>query len=231
MSSRTWQLPESAHAYLLSLIDEPPCGAELRAFTASMPAAGMQISPEQGAFMRLLIEMLGATRAIEIGTFTGYSALCVASALPAHGRLICCEANPDFARIARQWWEKAGLSDRIDLRLGPALQTLDDLLAEDRQRPAARSTPPNAGGFDFVFIDADKPNYGAYVERALRLLRPGGLLAVDNALWSGRVADPAADDPDTRAIRTVNKAIAHDPRVTTSLVPIGDGLLLACRRP
>jgi caffeoyl-CoA O-methyltransferase len=184
-----------------------------------MPRAGMQISPEQGQFMRLLIELLGARRAIEVGTFTGYSAICVALALPADGRLVCCEVSEEYAAIAQRYFRDAGVAPKIDLRLAPAAGTLEGLIASGA-----------SGTFDFAFIDADKENYDVYYERCLTLLRSGGLLGIDNALWSGRVADESVQDADTVAIRRLNLKACADQRVTASLVPIGDGLLLVRRR-
>jgi predicted O-methyltransferase YrrM len=198
---------------------EPPLLGELRAETAKLPGAGMQISPEQGQFMALLVELIGARRTLEVGTFTGYSSLVVALALPADGRLIACDVSEEYTAVARRYWAKAGVADKIELRLAPATETLDRLLASGQ-----------AGSFDFAFIDADKGNYTAYYERCLTLLRQGGLLAVDNVLWSGDVADPKVKDEDTQAIRAINDRIAADQRVSMSLLPIGDGLTLARKR-
>src|SRR5438132_4298049 len=179
----------------------------------------MRISAERGQFMRLLVELIGVRRAVEVGTFTGYSALCVAEAMGPQGRLVACDISPDYTAVARRYWARAGLTERIDLRLGPAVATLDQLLAGGA-----------AGTIDFVFIDANKTDYDAYFERALKLLRPAGLIAVDNVLWGGAVADPAVDDEDTSAIRALNRKLATDQRVSLSLVPIGDGLTLARKR-
>jgi predicted O-methyltransferase YrrM len=220
MSTRTLALTDEIRAYLIQhTLRESPLSARLRAETAKMENAEMQIAPEQGQFMQLLVELVNARRALEIGTFTGYSALCVASALPSDGRLICCDISKEWTDIARRYWAEAGVADKIDLRLGPALATLDDLLAQGA-----------ASSFDFAFIDADKENYDNYYERVLRLLRPGGLVTLDNALKNGRVVQPAPDDADARAMDDLNRKIQHDERVTASLVPIGDGLLLARRR-
>jgi caffeoyl-CoA O-methyltransferase len=220
MSTRTITLTDEIRTYLLQhTLREPPVFAALRAETAKMENANMQIAPEQGQFMQLLVELLGTRRALEIGTFTGYSALCVASGLPADGKLVCCDLSKEWTDIARRYWAEAGVADKIDLHLGPALPTLDDLLA----RGAASS-------FDFAFIDADKDNYDNYYECVLRLLRPGGLVALDNALNDGRVVHPAPDDASSRAIDALNRKIQRDERVTLSLVPIGDGLLLARKR-
>lgn len=220
MSVRTFGMSAQLHQYLLSTgLRETDLQRRLRTETAEIPNQNMQISPEQGQFMALLIELLGARRCLEIGTFTGYSALCVAAALPPGGTLVCCDISREWTDIARRYWQAAGLADRIDLQLGPALDTLDTL------RKAGE-----AGRFDFAFIDADKQNYPAYYERCLELLRPGGVVALDNALWSGRVADQHDNDPDTVALRDLNRTIHADQRVTMSLVPIGDGLLLARKR-
>jgi len=179
----------------------------------------MQIAPEQGQLMALLVRLAGARRCLEVGVFTGYSTLCVAAALPPDGRIMACDVNEAWTAIARRYWREAGVAERIELHLAPALETLDRLLAE-RQ----------AGTFDFAFIDADKPNYWNYFERALELLRPGGLVAIDNTLWYGRVADPANHDDETEAIRGFNHRLHADTRVDLSLVPIGDGMTLARKR-
>jgi predicted O-methyltransferase YrrM len=169
--------------------------------------------------MALLVELIGARHCIEVGTFTGYSALAVAQALPADGRIVACDVDENTTAVARRYWQEAGVAGRIDLRLAPALQTLDALIAEG-----------GAKTYDFVFIDADKANYDGYYERALTLLRPGGLIAVDNVLWGGAVIDPTQDDADTRAIRALNAKIAADQRVSCSFLPVGDGLMLARKR-
>ena len=179
----------------------------------------MQISPEQGALMQVLARMLRAKHYLEIGTFTGYSALCVALAMPASGRLVCCDLSEEWISIAQKFWRKGRVSSKIRLRLGPALGSLNSLLREG-----------NAGRFDLAFIDADKKNYMNYFERCLRLVRRGGVIAIDNTLWSGRVVDPRHRDADTRAIRTFNRKLHSDRRVDVALVPIGDGLTLACKR-
>ena len=188
----------------------------LRNETAKMAGAGMQISPEQGELMALLVRLMAARRCLEVGVFTGYSALVVAEALPADGRLIACDVNADTTAIAKRYWHEAGVAHKIDLRIAPALDTLNGLIDKGQ-----------AGHFDFAFIDADKPNYDAYYERALTLLRPGGLVAIDNVLWSGAVADPAKDDANTNAIRALNRKIHADARVTCAMLPVGDGLTLA----
>ncbi len=220
MASRTLELDDRLYDYLLAnSLREPPLLARLREETAAMPMANMQISPEQGQFMALLVELIGARRTLEVGTFTGYSALCVALALPAGGKLIACDISEEFTAVARRYWAEAGVADKIDLRLGPAAETLDGLLSDGL-----------AGTLDFMFIDADKQGYDAYYERGLSLLRPGGLITVDNVLWGGSVADPGRQDADTRAIRALNLKALGDGRVSISLVPIGDGLLLARKR-
>ena len=220
MSSRTIQMTDRLYDYLLKVsLREPPLLAELRAETAKLPMAGMQISPEQGQFMALLAELIGARRAIEVGTFTGYSALCVAQALPPDGKLIACDISEEFTSVARRYWAKAGIADRIELRLAPALDTLKSLLAGG-----------GAGSFDFAFIDADKTQYVAYYEAILKLLRPGGLMTIDNVLWSGAVADGRKRDADTVALRTLNEKLRTDKRISLSLLPIGDGLTLARKR-
>jgi predicted O-methyltransferase YrrM len=217
MASRTINLNERVYDYLVaqSVRDQPVLKA-LRAETAKLPMSMMQISPEQGQFMALLVQLIGARRTIEVGTFTGYSALVVAQALPANGKVIACDVSETFTAVARRYWARAGMARKIDLRLAPAKQTLDKLLAAGE-----------AGRFDFAFIDADKGNYGAYYERCLKLVRSGGLIAIDNVLWGGEVANPKVNDDDTRAIRALNKKLKSDKRVSISMVPIGDGLTLA----
>lgn len=220
MANRSLTLTDALYDYLLRhSLREPAILAELRAETARMPASAMQIAPEQGQFMALLVELIGARRTLEIGTFTGYSALCVALALPADGAVTACDVSEEYTAVARRYWAKAGVAGKIDLRLAPAVQTLDALLAEGR-----------AGSYDFAFIDADKTGYDAYYERCLALLRPGGLVAVDNVLWGGDVANPGKTDPDTTAIRALNTKLRDDSRVSMSLIPVGDGLLLARKR-
>jgi predicted O-methyltransferase YrrM len=190
----------------------------LREETAPLPLGIMQISPEQGQFMQLLIEMLGARRTIEVGVFTGYSSLCVARALPPDGVIVACDVSHEWTSIARRYWAEAGVAHKIKLTLAPAVDTLAAMIAA------------GDGGYDFAFIDADKENYGRYYEQCLSLLRVGGLIAIDNVLWHGRVADPAVHDPDTAAIRELNARLLGDQRVTLSMVPIGDGLTLARKR-
>ena len=220
MSRRTLTVDDELYRYLLDRsLREHPAQAALRAATAAHPHAGMQISPEQGQFMALLVRLIGARRAIEIGVFTGYSALTVALALPDDGRLLACDISDEYTRVGRPYWEQAGVADKIDLQLAPALATLD-----------ARLAAGEAEQYDFAFIDADKTSYDAYYERCLRLLRPGGLIAIDNTLWSGKVAHPAAGDADTAALQALNAKLRNDARIDVSLLPIGDGLTLARKR-
>jgi predicted O-methyltransferase YrrM len=219
MSERTLELTPRLYEYLLAhSLREHPVQRELREATKPMRHAGMQISPEQGQLMALLVKMLGAHRTLEIGTFTGYSALTVALALPPDGKVTACDLSEEWTDIARAHWERAGVGHKIDLHLAPAVKTLDRLLADGV-----------AEGFDFAFIDADKKNYDAYYERCLRLIRPGGLIAVDNTLWSGAVADPTNRDEDTEAIRALNDKLHHDRRVEVAMLPVGDGLSLALK--
>jgi len=220
MSRRSWGIDEKVRKYLLDhSLREPPAAAELRAVTAKLPYAGMQISPEQGQLMALLVQAVGARRAIEIGTFTGYSALWVALALPPDGKLVCCDVSAEWTAVGKPYWEKAGVAGKIDLRIAPALETLDRLLAEG-----------GAGAYDFAFIDADKTGYDAYYERCLQLLRRAGLIAIDNVLWGGDVANPKKRSADTLALRALNKKIHGDERVTLSMLPVGDGVTLAMKR-
>lgn len=220
MSARTLTMTPALLEYLRAHSVRPdPLLEALRKETAELEWGRMQISPEQGQLMELLVHLIGARRAIEVGTFTGYSALVTARGMGPEGRLIACDIDPDTTAMARRYWGRAGVADRIDLRLAPALETLDGLLAEGR-----------AGTVDFVFLDADKENYCAYYERCLELLRPGGLLAADNVLWSGLVleADPA--DASTRGLQAFNQRVAADPRVLPAMLPIGDGLTLVVKR-
>ena len=220
MSRRTLSMTDALYDYLLAVSSrEPEVLRRLREETARLPNAGMQIGPEQGQFMALLVQLLGARRTLELGVFTGYSSLAVALALPPDGRVVACDVSEEWTAIARRYWAEAGVARKIELRLGPALATLDALLADGQ-----------AGSFDFAFIDADKGNYDHYYERALRLVRPGGLIAIDNVLSGGRVADPAAQGESVAAIRALNAKLHHDERIALSLVPIGDGLTLALRR-
>jgi predicted O-methyltransferase YrrM len=219
MSNRTLTLDDRLYRYLLehSLREHPELAA-LREATRAHPLARMQISPEQGQFMALLLKLIGARRTIEVGVFTGYSALAVALALPDDGRILACDVSDEFTAIGRPYWRRAGVEHKIDLVLAPALATLD-----------ARLAAGEAGAYDFAFIDADKAGYDAYYERCLALLRPGGLIAIDNVLWSGRVATDAGDE-DTLALQRLNRKLHGDERIDLSLLPIGDGLTLARRR-
>lgn len=220
MSVRTIDLDAKLYDYLLAVsVREPRVLAELREETARLPSAGMQISPEQGQLLRLLVELIGARRCLEVGVFTGYSSTCTALAMPEGGTLIACDVSAEYTDVARRYWRRAGVEQRIDLRLGPALGTLDALIAAGQ-----------AASFDFAFVDADKESYLDYYERCLTLLRPGGLLAIDNVLWGGSVADPSNTTASTVAIRALNEHMRGDERVSISLVPIGDGLFLARKR-
>lgn len=220
MSARTLSLTDSLYEYVLAHgVREPPILARLREATRALPDATMQISPEQGQFMALLVKLIGARRCIEVGTFTGYSSLVVALALPADGRIVSCDIDARTTAIARQFWREAGVAERIDLRLQPALKTLQELVAQG-----------GAGSFDFAFIDADKPAYLGYYEKTLELLRVGGLIAVDNTLWDGNVADASCNDASTVALRAFNDHVHVDERVDLSMVPIGDGVTLLRKR-
>ena len=219
MPNKSVGLTDSLHQYLLTqTLREPEILAELREETAADPASRMQITPEQGQFMSLLVKLTGARRIIEIGVFTGYSSLAMALALPDNGQLVACDVDAHWTSIAQRYWLRAGVAARVDFRLAPALETLGDLLANGE-----------AEHFDLAFIDADKTSYDSYYEHCLKLVRPGGLILIDNVLWNGRVADPSAHDPDTVAIRALNAKIRDDARVTSSLVPIADGLTLALK--
>ena len=223
MSTRSLNLDANLLEYLLGAsLREHPEQAALRAATRGHARGGMQIAPEQGQLMQLLVKLLGARRTLEIGVFTGYSALTVALALPADGRILACDLSAAFTAVGRPFWQRAGVADRIELVLAPALDTLDARLAQGE-----------AGSYDFAFIDADKINYDNYYERCLKLLRPGGLIAIDNVLWSGRVARPAdpQGDPETAALQRLNEKLHQDERVDLAMVPIGDGLTLARKRP
>ena len=221
MSSHTIELTDALYDYLLTNgTRESVVARELRAHTlAATRAHRMQVSPEQGAFMQLLMKLIGARRSIEVGTFTGYSALIVAEALPDDGCLIACDVSEEWTAVGRPFWERAGVADKIDLRLKPAVETLDELIAAGESE-----------SFDFAFIDADKANYDVYYERCLTLLRHGGVIGIDNVLWGGRVADERVRDDDTRAIRALNAKVNADDRVDATMLPIGDGLTLAVKR-
>jgi predicted O-methyltransferase YrrM len=219
MSNRSL-LPDTIEAYVGEVIpSETPVRERLREETAALPNARMQIGPDQAAFLGLLIRLIGARRALEIGTFTGLSAMAIASALPEGGKLIACDVNEEWTRIARRYWEEAGLTAKIELRLAPALKTLAELKSQS-----------GAGSFDFAFIDADKTAYDAYYEACLDLLKPGGLMALDNMLWDGAVADPSVQDPDTIALRALNLKIRDDARVDACLLTVGDGVQLVRKR-
>jgi caffeoyl-CoA O-methyltransferase len=220
MSTRTLTVTDRLYDYLTAhALRESDVLRRLREETAKLPMARMQISPEQGQFMALLIRLIGARKTLEVGVFTGYSSLCVAQALPAGGRHVACDVSAEWTSIGSRYWQEAGVADKIDLRIAPALTTLDRLLEAGE-----------AETFDFAFIDADKLSYDAYYERALKLVRPGGLIAIDNVLWGGSVADPSDQDDDTRAIRALNDKIHQDERVEMSLLPLGDGVTLALKR-
>jgi predicted O-methyltransferase YrrM len=217
MANASIGLDERLHAYLLEVgVREHEVLRRLREETAALPQSSMQVAPEEGAFLALLVRILGARKVLEVGTFTGYSSTAMALALPADGRIICCDLSKEWTDVARRAWADAGIADRVDLRLGPALDTLEQLLEAGE-----------AGSFDLAFIDADKANYGGYYEAALRLVRQGGVIAIDNVLWSGRVADPGVTDDDTNAIRALNDAIASDDRVDIATIPLADGVTLA----
>jgi caffeoyl-CoA O-methyltransferase len=198
---------------------EPPVLRRLREETANHPHARMQISAEQGQFLALLMHLLGARRTLEVGVFTGYSSLAVALALPDDGQIVACDVNEEWTAVARRYWREAGVESKIDLRIRPALETLDSLIAAGQ-----------GSRFDFAFIDADKENYHNYFERALVLVRPRGLIAIDNVLWSGRVLDPQVNDADTQAIRAFNEKLLTDERVWLTMLPVRDGLTLACKK-
>jgi predicted O-methyltransferase YrrM len=220
VSNRTLQLDDRTYEYLLAhSLREDPALVALRAETASHPKVNMQIAPEQGQFMQMLVRLTGAKRAIEVGVFTGYSSLAVMLAMPKDARLLALDVSPAFTAVARRHWQAAGVADRIELVIAPALVTLD-----------ARIEAGEAGHYDFAFIDADKTGYLDYYERLLKLLRPGGLIVVDNTLWHGAVADSADREADTVALREFNDALHQDARIDLALLPLGDGLTLARRR-
>ncbi|TAN06408.1 MAG: SAM-dependent methyltransferase [Rhodanobacteraceae bacterium] len=219
MSRKTIQLDDTVYNYLLKhSLREHPEQTALREATAKHPHGGMQIAPEQGQFMQLLVKLMGARRTLEVGTFTGYSALTVALALPPDGRLLACDTSAEYTAIGKPYWQRAGVAGKIELVIAPASETLD-----------ARLAAGAAGAYDFAFIDADKTGYDAYYERCLQLVRPGGLIAFDNTLWNGAVAHPAQDE-DTRALQALNDKLHADARVDLAVLPIGDGLSLARKR-
>jgi predicted O-methyltransferase YrrM len=213
-------LDDTLYRYILDhSVREPEILRELHDETAKLPMGGMQIGADQGQFMALLAKLTGARRCIEVGVFTGYSSLAVALALPPDGRIVACDVSEEWTGIARRYWQKAGVASKIDLRLGPAVETLDAMLAKGE-----------AGSHDFAFIDADKGNYLAYYERCLKLVRQGGLIAVDNTLWSGEVAKPENQKPDTVSLRAFNDAVHRDERVDVAMLTVGDGVTLARKR-
>ncbi|OBQ38197.1 MAG: SAM-dependent methyltransferase [Anabaena sp. MDT14b] len=219
MSKQTLGLEQSLYDYLLSVsLREPTILTQLRQETSQLPMSRMQISPEQGQFMALLVKLIGAKKTLEVGVFTGYSSLVVALALPADGKIVACDVSEEYTSVARRYWQQAGVADKIDLHIAPALETLDNLLTAGERET-----------FDFAFIDADKGNYDNYYERCLELIRPGGLIAIDNVLWSGKVADTEIQDNQTNKIRALNRKLHEDSRITLSLVPIADGLTLAMK--
>ena len=218
--SRHFSFDERTYDYLLATsVRETEVAERLREETQKLPMAQMQIAPDQGQFMQLLVQLINARKTLEVGVFTGYSSLWVALGLPDDGRIVACDVSEEYTAIARRYWQEAGVAQKIDLQLRPALATLDDLLARGE-----------AGTFDFAFIDADKSNYDNYYERALRLVRDGGLIAIDNTIWSGRVANPNEKDDDTVAIRKLNEKLLDDKRVALSMLTVGDGLTLAMKR-
>jgi predicted O-methyltransferase YrrM len=220
MSNKTMGISADLAAYVLEVgTREPDVLARLRDETASLPQHGMQIAPEQGALLALLVELMGARRCIEVGTFTGYSSTAVALALPEGGQIVCCDVSEEWTSLARKYWDEAGVGNKIDLRIAPAAETLDQLLADGEE-----------SAFDFAFIDADKTGYDGYYERLLRLVRPGGLIVLDNMLWGGEVLDEGTEDKSTQAIRALNAKLARDERITLCLLPVADGVTLARRR-
>ena len=220
MTNKTIGLSDELAAYVVEVgTREPDVLARLRAETAALPEHRMQVAPEQGAFLAMLVELTGARRCLEVGTFTGYSSLAVARAMPEDGRLVCCDVSEEWTSIAQRYWQEAGVAGKIDLRIAPAAETLDGLLAS-----GAEST------YDFAFVDADKSGYDGYYERLLRLVRPGGLIAFDNTLWGGRVLDRDPEDQDTRALQALNRKLADDERISLCLLPVADGVTLARRR-
>ena len=218
--SRYFPIDERGYKYLLrTSVREPQIARRLREETQQLENAQMQIGPDQGQFMQLLVQLLGATKTLEVGVFTGYSALWVALGLPDDGQIIACDISEEYTTVARRYWKEAGVDQKINLRLGPALETLEQLIDDGQY-----------GTFDFSFIDADKTNYDKYYEFALRLVRTGGLIAIDNTIWSGRVADPHEQDADTVAIRLLNEKLFRDERVALSMLTVGDGLTLAMKQ-
>ncbi len=220
MANKTIGISDELAEYVIKVgTREPDVLARLREETAAIPQHGMQIAPEEGAFLAMLVELTGARRCIEIGTFTGYSSTAVALALPEHGQLVCCDVSEEWTALASKYWDEAGVADKIDLRVAPAAETLDQLLADGEQ-----------AAYDFAFVDADKAGYDGYYERLLRLVRPGGVIAFDNTLWGGKVLDQDAEDEDTLALQALNVKLAGDQRITLCLLPVADGVTLARRR-
>ena len=220
MAVKTLGMTDAVHEYIVrETVDEPEVLRRLREETAMLPRAGMQLSPEQGRLMRWLVELVDARNALEVGTFTGYSAACTALAMSAAGKVLTCDINEEWTDLARRYWRDAGVAEKIELRLGPAAETLESLIAEGR-----------SGSFDLAFIDAGKESYSRYYELCWSLVRVGGVIGIDNALWRGRVAEPSECDAETEAVRAVTRRVFSDSRVSASLVPIGDGLILARKR-
>jgi len=220
MLVKSFLLPDNLKHYVAAnWVHEPEALTRLREETSALTNAGMQIGPDQGVLMGILAKLIGAKRYLEVGVFTGYSSTSVALALPDDGVVVACDVSEEFTSMARRYWAEAGVADKITLHLAPATETLDRLIAEG-----------HVGGFDMAFIDADKPNYPNYYERVIQLLRPNGVLLIDNVLWSGKVADPAVTDEDTKILRALNAAIHNDNRVEACLIPIGDGLTIARKK-
>ena len=220
MANKTMGISDELAAYVVKVgTREPDVLARLREETAAIPQHNMQIAPEQGAFLALLVELIGARRCIEVGTFTGYSSTAVALALPADGQIVCCDVSEEWTSLARTYWAEAGVSGKVDLRIAPATETLDQLVAGGQEAT-----------YDFAFVDADKAGYDAYYERLLRLVRPGGLIVFDNMLWGGDVLDTDPSDEDTKALQALNAKLARDERITLCLLPVADGVTLARRR-
>ena len=220
MANKTIGISDELAAYVVQFgTREPAVLARLREETAALPQHDMQIAPEQGALLAMLAELIGARRCIEVGTFTGYSSTAVALALPQEGQIICCDVSEEWTALAGKYWDEAGVAGKIDLRIAPATETLDQLIADGEE-----------DAFDFAFIDADKTGYDGYYERLLRLVRPGGLIAFDNTLWGGEVLHQDADDASTRALQALNAKLADDERITLCLLPVADGVTLARRR-
>ncbi len=221
MTTRTVKMTNKLYDYLLDVsVKESDVFRRLRKVTAKLPYPGMQISPDQGHFFGFLIQLLDARKALEIGTFTGYSAMAVASALPPDGKLICCDVSEEWTSIGKPFWAEAGVADKIDLRLAPAVETLDALIEAGE-----------SGSFDFIFIDADKAGYDDYYERSLELVRTNGLIAIDNVLWYGNVADPKHTDESTEALRAIARKVRDDDRVSACMLAVGDGIILARKLP